>query len=199
MQLLIRSTLARWILWLRAGDNQRRPRFVDQDGIHFIDDRVVVQFGLRALTFYVRDGGRLVVALHAFREAELHVVAQVIEAELVVGAVSDIGVVALVALLIAQIVHDIADGHAERPVDARHPLGIALGQVIVDRDDVDALPFERVQIHGQRRDQRLAFSGFHFGDLAVVQHDATNQLDIKMPHVEVAASRLAHGGERRHQ
>ena len=30
-----------------------------------------------------------------------------------------------------------------------HPLGVAVGQVIVDRDDVDALAFERVEVTGR--------------------------------------------------
>ena len=58
-----------------AGDDQRRAGFVDQDGIDFVDD------------------GEVVLALHAVLEAELHVVAQVVEAELVVGAVGDVAVV----------------------------------------------------------------------------------------------------------
>ena len=58
-----------------AGDDQRRAGFVDQDRVHFVDDGVVVA------------------ALDAILEAELHVVAQVVEAELVVGAVGDVGVV----------------------------------------------------------------------------------------------------------
>ena len=57
----------------RARDDQRRPRFVDQDAVDFVDD------------------GEVVPALHVVREVELHVVAQVVEAELVVGAVGDVG------------------------------------------------------------------------------------------------------------
>ena len=90
---------------------------------------------------------------------------------------------------------DHADGHAQSLVDPAHPLRIALGQVIVDGDDVHALPGERVQIHGQRGDQRLAFAGFHFRDFAAMQHDAADQLHVEMPHVQNAAAGFAHGGE----
>ena len=34
---------------------------------------------------------------------------------------------------------DHADVEAEEPVDLAHPLGVALGQVVVDRDEVDAV------------------------------------------------------------
>ena len=56
----------------RAGNDQRRAGFVDQDGIHFVDN------------------GEVMPALHAVLQVELHVVAQVIEAEFVVGAVGDV-------------------------------------------------------------------------------------------------------------
>ena len=57
----------------RARDDERRPRFVDEDAVDFVDDREVMP------------------ALDVVRELELHVVAQVVEAELVVGAVGDVG------------------------------------------------------------------------------------------------------------
>ncbi len=57
-------------LFGRAGNDQRSAGFVNQDGIDFIDD------------------AELVAALNALREIVLHVVAEVVEAKLVVGAVS---------------------------------------------------------------------------------------------------------------
>ena len=85
--------------------------------------------------------------------------------------------------------------HAEEAVDAAHPLRVAAGEVVVDGDDVDALALERVQVGGQRRDQRLAFAGLHLGDLALVQHGAADELDVEVPHVEHAAAGLADDGE----
>ncbi|MBS1216100.1 MAG: hypothetical protein H6R20_1074 [Proteobacteria bacterium] len=54
-----------------------------------------------------------------------------------------------------------------------------------------ALAGERVQIHGERRDERLAFAGAHFGDLAVVQDDPADQLHVEVPHVQRALGRFA--------
>ena len=99
-------------------------------------------------------------------------------------------------LCVVQVVLDDADGHAEEAVDPAHPLGVAAGQVVVDGDDVDALAFERVQVGGQRRDERLAFAGLHLGDLAAVQHHAADELDVEVPHVQHAAAGLADDGER---
>ena len=95
-------------------------------------------------------------------------------------------------LCVVQIVLDHADRHAEEPVDPSHPLRVAAGQVVVHRDDVDALAGERVQVGGQGGDQRLAFAGLHLGDLAAVQDDAADQLHVEVPHVQrcgVPASR----------
>ena len=53
------------------------------------------------------------------------------------------------------------------------------------------MPVERVQVARQRGDQRLAFAGLHFGDLAVVQHHAADQLHVEMAHVQDAPAGFA--------
>ena len=59
------------------------------------------------------DDRVIVPALHHVLEVVLHVVAQVVEAELVVGAVGHVGGVGLAALRRIETVHDDADGEAE--------------------------------------------------------------------------------------
>ena len=130
----------------RAGDDQRRARLVDQDRVDLVDDGVVVP------------------ALDHGAELVLHVVAQIVEAVLVVGAVGDVAGIGLAALVVVEAVDDDADRHAEELVDLAHPLGVAAGEVVVDGDDVDALAGERVEIDGKRGDERLAFAGLHLGD-----------------------------------
>ena len=161
----------------RARNDQRRPGLVDQDAVDLVHD------------------GEVVPALDEMRELELHVVAQVVEAELVVGAVGDVAAVGDLPFLVVQVVLDDADRHAEEPVDLAHPLRVAPRQVVVDRDDVDALAFEGVEVGGKRRDERLAFARLHFGDLALVQHVAADQLHVEVPHVQHAAAGLADDGE----
>ena len=164
-----------------AGDDERRARLVDQDRVDLVDDGVMVP------------------ALHHLGGAHLHVVAQVIEAQLVVGAVGDVAGVLLAALVVVELVDDDANGEAEELVDAAHPFRVALGEVVVDGDDVDALAGERVEIDRQRGDQRLALARLHLGDLALVQHHAADQLHIEMPLTQGALGRLAHGGKGRNQ
>ena len=138
-------------------------------------------------------------ALDHVLEAVLHVVAQIVEAVFVVGAVGDVAGVGLLALGVVEPVDDHADGHAEEVVDLAHPFGVAPGEVIVDGDDMDALAGERVEIDRKRRNQRLAFAGLHLGDVAFMQHHAADQLDVEMALPERALGRLAHGGEGRNQ
>ena len=148
-----------------AGDDQRSPGLVDEDRVDLVDDGVVVA------------------ALGLVDELAGHVVAQVVEAHLVVRAVGDVGAV-LLALLGRRRLEagdDQPDLEAEEAVDAAHPLGVAAGQVVVDGDEVDALAAEAVEVGRQRRHERLALAGLHLGDPAEVQRRAAHDL-----HVEVA-------------
>ena len=138
-------------------------------------------------------------ALDHVLEAVLHVVAQIVEAVFVVGAVGDVAGIGLLALGVVEPVHDHADGHAEEAIDLAHPAGVAAGEVVVDGDDMDALAGERVEIDRKRCDQRLAFAGLHLGDVALVQHHAADQLHVEMALAERALGGLAHGGEGRNE
>ena len=115
----------------RTRDDERSARLVDQDRVDFVDD------------------GEGVAALDHLRHVILHIVAEIVEPELVVRAVGDVGGVGLAALLVVEPVHDDADGQAEELVDLAHPLGVAAGEVIVDGDDVNAFAGERIQIDRQ--------------------------------------------------
>ena len=60
---------------------------------------------------------------------------------------------------------------------------------------MDALAFERIQIHGKRGDQGFTFAGFHFGDHAGVQNNAAHQLHIEMALAKGALRCFPHSGE----
>ncbi len=134
-------------------------------------------------------------ALDLIGELELHVVAEVVEAELVVSAVGDVGVVGGAALLVGEIVDDDADGEAEEAVDLAHPLGVALGEIVVDSDDVDAVAGERVEIAGQGGDEGFAFASLHLGNFALVEDHAADHLDVKVAHADDTAAGFANDGE----
>ena len=77
-----------------------------------------------------------------------------------------------------------------------HPVGVALGQVVVDRDDVDALAGQGVQISRQGADERLALAGLHLGDRSIVDRHPTEHLNVVMPLADRASGRLAGQRER---
>src|SRR6266511_1439356 len=158
-----------------AGDDQRRTRLVDQDRVDLVHDRVAVA------------------ALHELVERDRHVVAEVVEAELGVRPVRDVAGVGLLALGERHHVLDEADAHAELLVDRARPLGVALGKVVVHRDEVDALPLERVQVERLDRDEGLALTGLHLGDVAFVERDPAHQLHVEEADADRALERLADG------
>ncbi len=160
-----------------AGDDERGAGFVDEDGVDFVDDAVVMA------------------ALHLVLDLELHVVAEVVEAELVVGAVGDVGAVGFAALVVGEVVDDDADGEAEEAVDLAHPLRVAFGEVVVDGDDVNAVAGEGVEIAGKSGDEGFAFTGLHLGDLAGVEDDTADHLHVEVTHLDGAFAGFADNGK----
>ena len=158
-----------------AGDDKRRPRLVDEDGVNLIHD------------------DEIVAALHHFLLVDGHVVAQIIEAELVVRAVGDIGGIGDTALPSAEIVDDQADGETEEAVYLAHPLRVTLGQIVVDRDNVDALAGQGIEVGRKQRNKRFAFAGLHFRNASLMQHDAADDLHAVGTHSQHAVRRLADG------
>ena len=143
-----------------AGDDERGAGLVDEDRVDLVDDREVV------------------LALHHLRGAVGHVVAQVVEAELAVGPVGDVLAVLLAALVRFHAALDAAHAEPEVLVEHTHPMGVAAGEVVVDRHHVHALAGERVEVGGQGRDKGLAFASGHLRDAALVHRDAADELDV---------------------
>ena len=111
-----------------TADDERRASLVDEDRVDLVDD------------------GEVVPALDHLFTRPRHVVAQVVEAELVVRAVRDVSGVGDPSLGWRHRREDHAHLKAEESVDAAHPLRVALGEVVVDRDDVDAVAGQRVEV-----------------------------------------------------
>ena len=155
--------------------------------------------GVRASSMRIEstlvDEGEGVAALDHVLDAVLHVVAEIVEAELVVLPVGHVRVVGHLPLGVVQLVLDAAHGQAEEPVDLAHPLGVAPGEVVVHRDHVHALARQGVQVGRQRRDEGLALARFHLGDLALVEDDPADELDVEVAHAQRPLGRLAGRGE----
>ena len=160
-----------------AADDERGAGLVDEDRVDLVDD------------------GEVVAALDELVHGPGHVVAQVVEAELVVRAVGDVLGVLGTALLGRHRREDDAGLEAEQAVHAAHELGLVLGEVVVDGDDVHALALEGVEVGRQGRDEGLALTGLHLGDVAQVQGGPAHELDVEVALAEGPLGRLADGGE----
>ena len=165
---------------LRAltGEDERGPRLVDEDGVDLVHD------------------GECMAALDELILIEDAVVAQIVEAELVVRAVGDVAVVCLLLFRPLLVVDDEAGLQPEILVDAAHFLRADAGEVFVRRDDVDALSLERVEVGRQNGDDRLSFAGLHLGDPPLMEEDAAHDLHVERPLAEDAVGCLAHAGIR---
>jgi len=160
-----------------AGNDQRGARFIDQDAVNLVDD------------------GKIELALHALLAVGDHIVAQVVKAEFVIGAIGDVCLIGGPALFIVEAMHDQAHRQAEIAVNLAHPFAVALSQVVVDGDHVDAFAGQGIEVDRQSRNQRFAFTGFHFGDPALVEDNAADDLDRVMFHFQDAPRCLADRGE----
>mmetsp|Transcript_29572 Transcript_29572/g.70442 ORF Transcript_29572/g.70442 Transcript_29572/m.70442 type:complete len:293 (-) Transcript_29572:419-1297(-) len=158
-------------------DDEWRPRLVDEDGVHLVDDAVVE------------------VPQHKVRLPLRKVVAEVVESELRVGHVGDVAVVGVSPLLLSEPRLDEADREAKEAVHLPNPLAVAPRQVVVHSDNVNALPAESVEEGGQHGDEGLSLPGAHLRDLAGVQHGATNELRVKRAEAKDTVRRLANDGK----
>ncbi len=61
---------------------------------------------------------------------------------------------------------------------------------------MNAFAFDRVEVSGQRGDERLAFARDHFGDVAFVQDHAAQHLHVVMAQADEAATAFATDCER---
>ena len=154
-------------------DDERGPRLVDQDRVDLVDD------------------GEVVPALDHVLDSHGHVVAQVVEPELVVGPIADVGGVRRPTLLGAHRGLDQAHGQPEQAVDRAHPFGVSLGQVVVHGDDVNPVAPEGVDVGGHGGDERLSFARLHLGDAALVQGHRPHHLDVEMALSDGPAGGLA--------
>ena len=134
-----------------AGDDQGSPRIINQHGIDLIDHRVVV------------------LALHLVGDVAYHVVTQVIEAELVVGAIRDIALVSLfTAGAVGAVVIDTVDAQLKEFHQRADPLGIPTGEVVVNRNNVYALLRQAIQVGGQGGYQGFTLTGLHLSNFTFV-------------------------------
>ena len=71
-----------------------------------------------------------------------HVITKIVKTKLIVGSICDIAVICLPSLIIIHGIQDHTNLQAKKLMYLSHPLGITLCQIIIDRDNVNALAFQ---------------------------------------------------------
>ena len=149
-----------------TGNDEWRTGIIDEHRVHLVDNGIIVR------------------ALHHVLGAHGHVVAQIVETELTVGTEGDVAVIGRAAL--GRVGLGLVDaGHAQsvEHIKRPHPLRVTLGQVIIHCDHMHTVTRQGVEKHRQRSHKRLSFTGCHLGNLALMQHRASDELHIVVHHV----------------
>ena len=133
--------------------------------------------------------------LDQLRLVDGHIVPEVVKAQLVVGAVGNVGGVAFPPLRRGHGGDNEAHAQPHIPVDLAHPLGVTLGKVLIDGDHMDTPARQGIEVTGQNRNQRLTFAGLHFRDAALVQNDAADDLHRIGLHAQHTPGGLPNGGK----
>ncbi len=153
-----------WLLAVAgSGQHQGHQRLVDQHRVGLVDQ------------------GHVRVGRHQIVDIGHQLIAQHVEADLVDRRVGDVALVGRAALVGGRFAGDPADRDAERLQQWTHPFGIAAGQVVVDRDDVNVPSTQRVAGSGDGSGQGLALTGCHFDHVAGQHPQRAEQLHIERP------------------
>ena len=153
---------------LGAGEHERHERLVHEHAVSLVDQR---------------DVGR---QLHRLVAGGDLVVAQVVEADLGHRRVDDVAAVGAHALFACRRLRDRRHRQPEELHEWAHPLRIARGQVVVHRDQVDALALQREPGGGHRADERFALAGGHLDHVALQQAQHGLVLHLKRRHAQGA-------------
>ena len=161
----------------RPRNDERRSCFINENAVHLIDDGIVE------------------VSLHHLFDAELHIVAQIIKAEFIVRPVGHVGQVGFPALAIIEPVDDAPDIETQEPVNFPHPFAVAAGQVVIHRHQMHAPSGKGIEVNRHGGDQGFPFTGLHFGNGSLVQHNPADDLHIERTHPQNAKRCFPHHGE----
>jgi hypothetical protein len=124
------------------------------------------------------------VALYQLVGIKYHIVAQVVETELVVRSVGYISPVGFPAFSgVGLVAVDAVDSKTVEIENRFIPFGIPLGQVGVNGYHVNTTAYQGVEIGGEDGNKGFTFTGLHLGDFTLVQNDGAKQLYIVGNHV----------------
>ena len=162
---------------LRPGDDERDPRFVDEDGIGLVDE------------------GGMERPMNPVPRRPGDPVAEKIEARFLGRRVRDVGGIGRPFVRAGQALPSATHAEPEAAIHGSHPGRVAAGEVIVEGQDVDAAPGEGEEGGGEDRCQGFPLARRELCDTPVRHGQAGDELDIERLERQGAPGRLADEGE----
>ena len=156
-----------------AGDDQRHARLVDEERVGFVHEREMER------------------AVNELLTIDRQQIAQMIESRFFGGHIGDVGEVGATAFLGRHALLNESDRQPQHRVHGPHPLGVPARQVIIERQHVRALTCEGAKRRRHDGSERLPLAGLHLDDVAAIQRDRGEDLDIERPQAEDSARGVA--------
>ena len=147
-------------------NNKRGSRLVYENGVHLVHNGKIG----RALN--------LVLFVHA------HIIAQIIEAQFVVGSVGYVAGVCRAALIVVHIMDNKSHRKPEEAMNLCHKLTVALCKIVVYRYDMNAVSGERVEVGRKACNKGFALARSHFRDTSLMEHDTAYNLHRIMAYAD---------------
>ena len=158
----------------RTRYNKRGSRLVYQNRVNLVDD------------------GKAVSSLNHTLLVNDHIVTQIVKTEFVVRTVSYICIVRNSLIVVFHTRNDKSGAESHKGVNSAHFVPSAFCKIVVDRDDMNSLPCECVEVCRKSGDKRLSFTGFHLGNSSLMKDDTAYQLNMEWAFAEHSVICLSH-------
>ncbi len=160
-----------------ARNNQRCSRLVNENGIHLVHN------------------GKYMPALRHLLLIYDHVIPQIIESELIVGSIGNIGTVSFLFLRRGLPMYHQSRGQAHKGIYTPHFFRTHTRQIIIDGYNMYTFSRQSVEISRKRCNQGFTFSRFHLGNTALVQYDTAQKLNMERSFLKDTVICFAHCGK----
>ena len=157
----------------RPRNDERCTSIVNQHGVYLVDNCVIV------------------LALHEICGTHRHIVAEIVESELIVRTKSDVAIVCTttrftVGLVFVNAIH----AQTVELIERSHPFGVTFRQIVIDSHHVHTASRECAEEHGTSCHQSFTLTGSHLSNFTLCEHHPTEELHIIVHHfpLEVVTS-----------
>ena len=152
LQIQVRS------LFLTTRDNQWCSGFIDEDGVNFIDERIVQTS--QYPVFYTGD----------------HIVTQVVKTKFRVCCICNITCIGSTLLWFGKLTKVETNCQSKELMNLSHPLCVTGRKIFVNRNDMNTFATQCIEINRHNRCQGLTFTCLHFRNVTTAHDGSTHQL-----------------------